>query len=46
MIPTFIGKNPNFKASFNPISQAYTVSYKGKYMTTEYRFRDIETYLN
>jgi len=42
----FIGKNENFTAEWSCSNQSYTVYYKGNYFTTEYRKRDIETYLN
>ena len=45
-IMTFIGKNTDFKAIWDCSLQSYTVYYKNRYFTTEYRKRDIETYLN
>lgn len=42
----FVGKNKDFKARWDCSKQVYTVYYKEKYLTTKFRKRDIETYLN
>ena len=42
----FTGTDTDFMAIWDCQKQSYTVYYKGKLMTVEYRFRDIKTYLN
>ena len=51
MTPTFIGKNTDFTASFDCMTQAYTVYKKFNgvvyvLVKNKYKFSDIATYLN
>lgn len=43
---TFIGKNPDFTATWDCARQAYKIYKKGRYLLTVFNFSQANNYLN